>query len=181
MLRGAPTPPALPRFPPGSPDLPAQGSSRTGLRGGGCHGGIAEAPQPLKLLPPGEMGLGESRAPPSSPGGSDAAPHASRRAADWSPPNADTHFFVEDGLHVYLSGANGPFAEPAPSSSAPRTHPSAHPAPPRRGQPLPACLAQTNHPRGGQSRGTKRGGGNAGAVNAGARDLCSRVLPPLVI
>ena len=116
----------LPRHPrPGSPPAPR-------ARALGCNGGIGETPLQVKPLPPGEIGMGASRAPPSSPGGSDAAPHARHRAAHSSPPNADTHFFMEDGLHVYLSGANGPRAEPTPSSSAPSpTPPPPSPAPPR--------------------------------------------------
>lgn len=98
---------------------------------------------------------GGDRAPASSAGGGCTAPYRSHGTTDSSPPNADTHFLVEDGLHVYLSGANGPRAEPPPSSPAPRPHPSAHPAPPRLEPPLPTCLAQTNHLRGSESRGAK--------------------------
>lgn len=55
--------------------------------------------------------------------------HTRRRAPDGSPPNAYTHFLVEDGLHVYLSGANGPGAE-LPPRAAPPPVPPLHPAPP---------------------------------------------------
>lgn len=152
MPGGAPGPALIPsRLPKhprtGSPpDPPA--------RALGCNGDSGEAPFPGKLLPPGEIWMGASRAPPSSPGGGVSAPHSRHRAVDSSPPNVDTHFFVEDGLHVYLSGANGPRAEPPPSSSAPGPTPPPRPAPPRSA--LPTCLTQTNNPRECESRGETR-------------------------
>ncbi|KAJ8792164.1 hypothetical protein J1605_020015 [Eschrichtius robustus] len=132
----------------------------------------------VKLLPPGEVGMGASRAPPSSPGGSDAAPHARHRAADSSPPNADTHFFMEDGLHVYLSGANGPRAEPTPSSSAasptpPPTIPrpaSCHPCP--RASCRPVTPENASH--------VERRGVNAGAVTSNDKSHRDKYMYPVV-
>ena len=134
-------PPARPLSPPGFLNIPGPGLLRVLGHGRalGCNGDSGEAPLAGKLLPPGEIWMGASRAPPSSPGGGVSAPHARHRAVDSSPPNVDTHFFVEDGLHVYLSGANGPRAEPPPSSSAPGPTP---PPPPR---PTTACPAHVPH------------------------------------
>lgn len=165
-------PPALPLFPAGFPDIPGPGLLRLlRARALGCNGGIGETPLQVKLLPPGEIGMGASRASPSSPGGSDAAPHARHRAADSSPPNADTHFFMEDGLHVYLSGANGPRAEPTPSSSAPSPTPPPTMPRPASCHPRPRVSCRPITPE--NASHVDRRGVNAGAVNSGARDLCS--------
>jgi hypothetical protein len=78
---------------------------------------------------PSQVGMG-ALGPRLSSWSGVAAPHARRRAEDGSPPNAHTHFLVEDGLHVYLSGANGPGAE-QPPPAAPPPAPPLSPGPPR--------------------------------------------------
>lgn len=121
---------------PGSPGTSVTGTGLKGRRE--CSGGFREAPLPMKVFPPHEIGMGAPRAPPSSLEDGKTPPHARPGAAGRCPRTRTLTFsWKMDSMFICLEPTAPATDHPRLLRPPSRPHPSAHPAPPHLARPWP--------------------------------------------
>lgn len=162
-----------------APGSPGTSGTGTGLRGEACSGGSGEAPLPMKVFPPREIGIGAPRAPPSSLEDGNSAPRARRGPAGRCPRTRTLTFsWKMDSMFICLE-PTAP-ATDHPLLLRPRPGPTPPPTRLRPTRPAPGHVsrADQSHPR---MRVTWREEQvKARVVNAGTRDLCNASSYPLL-